>query len=381
MRVTFPHMGNLWIIVKTLLEDLGLEVIVPPLPNRRSLDVGVRHAPEFACFPLKLNIGDFVGALDQGAEAIVMAGGIGPCRFGHYAQVEAQVLHDLGYDVEMVILEPPRGHLDGLLSKIRRLSGGKPLTRVWRAVRFGWEKLVALDEFDRALTRARPVERLAGSAARAHRAAAARLADADGVWATRRVGGEGVREILCAAGLEESGRSGEPSWGKPFPRLRVGLVGELFMVAEPFANQEIERRLGEMGVEVLRPLYLSDWVRTHLIPRVFQPGRRRRASEVKRAAQPYLGHFVGGEGLDSVGETVLFDRQGCDGVIHVAPFTCMPEIVAASLLPEAGRDLGLPVLSLFLDEHTAEGGLTTRLEAFVDLLGRRRAVGGAREEW
>ena len=149
MRVTFPHMGNLWIIAKTLLEDLGLEVIVPPLANRRSLDVGVRHAPEFACFPLKLNIGDFVGALDQGAEAIVMAGGIGPCRFGHYAQVEAQVLHDLGYDVEMVILEPPRGHLDGLLSKIRRLSGGKPLTRVWRAIRFGWEKLVALDEFDR----------------------------------------------------------------------------------------------------------------------------------------------------------------------------------------------------------------------------------------
>ncbi len=375
MKVTFPHMGNLWIVIKTILEDLGLEVIVPPRPSRQSLDVGVRHSPEFACFPLKLSIGDLVAAIEKGADTVVMAGGIGPCRFGHYAQVEAQVLRDLGYDVDLVVLEPPQGHFSELLAKVRYLTGGKPLWRVWRALRFGFEKLQALDDLDRSLVRARPVEDRPGTAAREHRRAVLAVERAGGIRDTRRAAGEGTEAVAGVAGeslntIERVGRS----------LLRVGLVGEIFMIAEPFANQDMERRLGEMGVEVSRSLYLSDWVRTHLLPGFLAPTRRDRTRQIRRAARPYLGHFVGGEGLDSVGEAILFDRQGYDGVVHVAPFTCMPEIVAASLLPEASRDLGLPVLSFFLDEHSGEAGLQTRLEAFVDLLTRRRTV-RVKEAW
>jgi len=359
-------MGNLWIVVKTVLEDLGIEVVVPPRPNRESLEVGVRHSPEFACFPLKLNIGDFVAALAKGADTIVMAGGIGPCRFGHYAQVEAQVLCDLGYDVEMVVLEPPRGHARELWAKIRYLTGGKPLRSVIGALRFGFEKLKALDDLDRALVAARPVERTRGAAAAAHRRAVAVLDTAAGMVGVRRALAEGLATV---GGAAAGTRHGPEGW----PVLEVGMVGEIFMIAEPFANQDIERRLGELGVHVRRALYLSDWVRVNLLPGIAQPERRRRAKAVRAAARPYLGHFVGGEGLESVGEAVLCHFDGCDGVVQVAPFTCMPEIVAASLLPEVGRDLGLPVLSLFLDEHTGEAGLETRLEAFVDLLRRRRA--------
>lgn len=361
MKVTFAHMGNLWIVVQTILEDLGLEVIVPPRPSRRSLDVGVRHSPEFACFPLKLNIGDFVSGLEQGADTIVMVGGVGPCRLGHYAQVQEQILRDLGYRVDMVILEPPQGHFSELLAKIRHLTGNKPLGRVWRAVRFGFEKLSALDRLDESLMRVRPTEHTPGAAAAAHRRAVA---------AVSRAGSMRETHAAMACGLAELEACRPPGGGDPEGRLRVGVVGEVFMIQEPFANQELERRLGDMGVEVVRALYLSTWVRIHLLPL-----GKRRIRRVKEAARPYLGHFVGGEGLESVGESVLFSREGFDGVVHVAPFTCMPEIVASSLLPEVGRDLGLPVMSLFLDEHTGEAGLATRLEAFTDLLARRRARG------
>jgi len=371
MRVTFPHMGNIWIIVKTVLEDLGLEVLVPPRPNPKSLEAGVRHSPEFACFPLKLNIGDFVGALDQGAEAIVMAGGIGPCRLGHYAQVEAQVLKDLGYSAEMVVLEPPRGRFPQLWDKIRYLTGHRPVGRVIGALRFGWEKLKALDELDKVLALGRPAEAVRGSAAAAHRRAVASVCQAASIAGTRKAARAGAEDIALTAGAS----SGSVTLGPPRSRpLRVGVVGEVFMIQEPFANQEVERRLGEMGVETRRALYLSDWVRMHLLPPPVGLGARRRVRRIREAARPYLRHFVGGEGLDSVGEAVLHESELYDGVIHIAPFTCMPEIVAASLLPEVSRDLGIPVLSLFLDEHTGEAGLVTRLEAFVDLLERRRAV-------
>ena len=54
------------------------------------------------------------------------------------------------------------------------------------------------------------------------------------------------------------------------------------------------------------------------------------------------------------------------------PFTCIPEIVARSILPRVSRALGIPVMSLILDEQTGLAGVLTRLEVFVDLLARRR---------
>ena len=60
------------------------------------------------------------------------------------------------------------------------------------------------------------------------------------------------------------------------------------------------------------------------------------------------------------------------GVIQLAPFTCMPEIVAMQVLPAVTKDLAIPVLSLIIDEHAAEAGIRTRLEAFIDLLNYRK---------
>ena len=50
----------------------------------------------------------------------------------------------------------------------------------------------------------------------------------------------------------------------------------------------------------------------------------------------------------------------------------MPETVAQSILPRVSRECDLPVISFILDEHTGTAGLLTRLEAFVDLMARRR---------
>ena len=107
MKVTFPHMGTAYIPFRALIEGLGHEVIVAPACTQRTLSLGTRYAPESACLPLKINIGNYLEAAELGAEAIVMAGGIGPCRFGFYAYVQQEILRDIGCDMEMIILEPP----------------------------------------------------------------------------------------------------------------------------------------------------------------------------------------------------------------------------------------------------------------------------------
>jgi predicted nucleotide-binding protein (sugar kinase/HSP70/actin superfamily) len=85
---------------------------------------------------------------------------------------------------------------------------------------------------------------------------------------------------------------------------------------------------------------------------------------------PYLKRDVGGDGWESVGEKVIYAREGYDGIIHLAPFTCMPEIVAENIMPSTKEDI--PVLTVLCDEQMARPGMITRLEAFVDLLKFRR---------
>ena len=147
--------------------------------------------------------------------------------------------------------------------------------------------------------------------------------------------------------------------------LKVGIIGEIYVVLEPAANHYLQIMLGEMGVQTERSIYLSSYARKNTIINL--------EGDVFAKAKPYLNEApIGGHGVNSVGETVLFAQHGFDGVVQLAPFSCIPEIVAKSIMPAVSRDLNIPVLTLFIDEQTARAGVQTRLEAFVDLMERRR---------
>lgn len=357
MKVTFPHMGNTWICVKTILESLEVEVAVPPPSSKRTLALGSRYGPEFACLPLKLNLGNFIEASEMGADTILMAGGCGPCRFGYYAQVEHIILRDLGYPYRLIVLEPPERHPGELLSTISVITGKHSWLKIFKAVRLGYRKIRAVDELEMYAHRIRPREIVPGSTDRAFQNA---LEQIDGASNDKELASARVRgaKIMNAVRKEEG------------DVLRIGIVGEIFTLLESFVNLNIERQLGRMGVEVNRSIYLSEWVNDHLFGGLITGLRSRK--KVCRAAIPYLNHFVGGHGQETVGNTVLYANEGYDGVIQILPFTCMPEIVAQSILPAVSREHNIPVLTLTVDEQTGEAGLVTRLEAFVDLLERRR---------
>jgi len=125
--------------------------------------------------------------------------------------------------------------------------------------------------------------------------------------------------------------------------------------------------LGEMGVQTDRSIYISGYTKKTTIYDL--------EGDLYTVAQPYLNEApIGGHGANSIAETVLYSRHGYDGVVQLAPFSCIPEIVAKSILPAVSRDHDIPVLTLFIDEQTGKAGVQTRLEAFVDLMERRREV-------
>lgn len=352
-RVTFPHMGNLWIPARAFFQEMGLEVVVPPKNSKKTLDLGIKYSPEFACLPLKINLGNFIEALERGADTIVMGGGCGPCRFGYYGEVQQAILKELGYDVRMIVLEPDliQGYRE-----LRDLFGGFPLKRLFNAGKLAWNKILALDEIHRLVLKRRASERVAGQVDKLYNAFLAKLDQTMSVDGINRLKRE-YRELV------------DDTRGK-FKRgmeIKIGLVGEIYLIIEPFVNLEIEKKLGQLGATVEKEVYISNWL-SHFLH------LDNEMEAITKAAEPYLRSFVGGHGIDSVGNAVRYARRGFDGVIHIGPFTCMPEIVAQTILPEVSQREGIPFISLFFDEHSGDAGLITRLEAFIDLIGRRKKM-------
>ena len=89
-------------------------------------------------------------------------------------------------------------------------------------------------------------------------------------------------------------------------------------------------------------------------------------------AKPYLMRDIGGDTLEAVSDVAYADERGIDGIIHVSPFTCMPEIMSQNIFPKMRENCEIPILSLIMDEQTGKAGYITRLEAFVDLMRRKQ---------
>ncbi|MBP1759691.1 MAG: hypothetical protein H6Q63_608 [Firmicutes bacterium] len=366
MKVTFPHMGNAWIVIQTLFESLNVEVVVPPFNSKRTLNLGTKLSPESACLPLKLNIGNYIEAAGEGADTIVITGGIGPCRFGYYGEIERQILREAGYNYEVITLEPPDGSLVGLGKRIRFLAGRKnSWAKILKAMRFAYLKSVALDRVEDLIHAARPrlpepllTEELYKKA----REQLAQTMTVQGIQDTVRWVQQSIRErqesLIAREGIN-----------KP---LRIGIIGEIYTILDPFSSVGIEEELGRLGVEVDRSIYLSGWVGNHIFLGI-APGYRSIRS-YPRYAKPFLPHFVGGHGLETVGAAAKFAKEGYDGIIQILPLSCMPEIVAASVLPKIQEAYKIPIMTLIVDEHTGHAGIQTRLEAYVDLLERPRLL-------
>ncbi|MEW5706658.1 MAG: CoA protein activase [Actinomycetota bacterium] len=356
MKVTFPHMGTIDLVLSDLFDRTGLEYIIPPRTSERTLQLGLRYSPEFACLPLKITLGNFIEALEAGADTLLMAGGVGPCRFGYYAEVQKCILKEAGYDFDMIILEPPAMGWKLFIDTLRLLAPGKSIRQIWRIIKTGFRKARAIDELEKYVLKYRAYEVKRGDMTKAYKKALEIIKPA--------ITDEEITEAREEAFSILEGV--EKDLGRPC--LKVGIIGEFYLLLEPFANFGIEEYLGNMGISLERSVYLSDWISPsskNLIMGISD-------QEVAQAARPYLNHFVGGEGLPSVGHTVIYAKEGFDGVIHLFPFTCMPDTIAKSILPKVSRDYDIPVISFVIDEQTGRAGLITRLEAFIDLLASRR---------
>lgn len=353
MKIGFPRLGSFHVSLEPAFRPVGLRLIAAPPSSRRTLDLGLKYNQEMICTPCKLLFGNYVEALEGGAEVLIMLGGPGTCRLGYSARIQEALLRQMGFDFRAYPADLYR--LPAELIHFLRTVGNLSWPELIETVRYLLALIELVDEVEREMLRLRPLEQEPGRAERLREEALARIAALPD-----RTTLNSLREELLSAFQTIPCRARQP--------LQVALVGDLYTMLEPFFNMHLEQEAGRLGIHVQRSFWPSDMLGNMLQERL---GRGHNVQKLK-AAEPYLTRDIGGFARNTVGEAALFAQGGVDGLIHLAPFNCSPEVMAHNALISLQRQEGVPILSLSFDEHTGRAGLLTRLEAFTDLLERRR---------
>ncbi len=358
IKVAFPHMGSISIAWAAALRKVGVEPYIPPYTNKKTLSLGTKNSPEAICLPYKLILGNFIEAIEGGADYVAMITSPGICRLGEYGQNIHKTLQDMGYSANYIELSLYDG-IKGLYNFLKELTQKNDPILFMRAINIGIRKVFVVDDLDSALSYYRAREITPGTAEKNYKKALKLIDKVNSTHELKKAYHKALAEI-------------EKTPIDPKREvLNVDITGEIYLVNDDFSNQNIERELGRMGVQTRRSLTVSSFLKDAIIPKAFRKGETH-LQRAERLAKPYLMRDIGGDALECVSDVAYANEQHKDGIIHISPFTCMPEIMSQNIFPAMRKDCEVPILTLIMDEQTGRAGYITRLEAFVDLMRRKQ---------
>lgn len=366
IKVAFPHMGTIYIAWAFGLRKLGVEPFIPPYTNKKTLSLGTKHSPEAICLPYKLILGNFIEAIEGGTDYVAMITSPGICRLGEYGNSIRNALKDLGYDANYIELALYEG-VKGMYNFAKELTGKNNPILFLTGIYYTMRAIFVLDDLETALAYYRAREIKTGEAEKNFKKSLNYIIEANSIKELKAAKKKALIEIA------------KTHIDKEREVLHVDLTGEIFLVLDYFSNQNIERELGKLWVQTRRSLTVGSFLKDAIIPKIFKKGETH-LERAFRMAQPYLMRDIGGDALECISDVAWADENNKDGIIHISPFTCMPEIMSQNIFPSMRENCNIPILTLIMDEQTGKAGYVTRLEAFVDLMRRRKRKGGKCEE-
>ncbi len=360
MKVSFPNMGQIT-AYKKVIEFFGHEAIVPERPTQRTFDLGVLHSPEFICYPSKVMAGTYIEACEKGAEVIISSGGSGPCRAGMYCEIHRRILKKLGYKTEIIIFDSFFKAPGLFIKNINRIRNGRSVFSAARFARYIIKMIEFLDTIEKDIKKRRAYEVNKGDFDKCLKQINEMFYNTSGLRELKKVNKVAL-EMVKAVPLKEIEEN---------KKLRLGIVGEIFVVMDSATNMNIESRLNALGVEVTSTQYISDWIYHNIMPK---PLRHDEHHRMDLAGKKYTTCNIGGHHLGNIGWIEHFAKEGYDGIVHLMPFGCLPELVTRNMSHKLSEQFDIPILTMSIDEQNGEANTQTRLEAFVDLCaGRKRS--------
>jgi len=347
-KVSFPHFGSYCVPIEVLMTvGLDAEYVTPPPITKRTLELGSKYSPDFVCSPFKYQLGNYIEAIEQGADTLIQTGG--PCRLGYYGELHEQILKDLGYDVTFInMAEADYAKPLTFYNEFKKINPKMSLKKTAQTLLMVVKMVEIIDKMEDYMRQNIGFEKEDGSFERVHKEFLQELRtvrDKKELQATYKKYLKRFKEIEVVL---------------PENPLRVGIVGEYYTIMEPFSNHYMEKELAKKGIIVER------WMN------IYNSFFNQNQQQVKDQIKGYAKYDMGATSMFTIHEALDYAKKKFDGIIHVKSAGCTPEMDAMPVLQKISTDYKIPILYFSFDSQTSETGIKTRLEAFHDMILMRK---------
>lgn len=351
--ISFPHMGNYYIPIKYLISNITkCKILVPPPITKKTINLGSKYSPDYVCVPFKYNLGNYIEALNNGANIILQAGG--GCRYGYYAELQEKILLDLNYDFKFInFMENNRISIPKIYKFAKSLN--KKLN-IFKFVYHGINTIlmiIIMDKLSKYPRENSGFEIEKNSFANVEKSLLNKF---------KRQKQNPI--TLIKTYFKYKKRYKQIKINKSKHCLKIGIVGELYSIMEPFASNYIEQKLSSYGIEVHRFTTL-----TYLL---FE--KKFKLKKLLKKGKKYLKYHLGADATESVVLSYELAKKNYDGIVHLKSFGCTPELNAMPILEKISNEYNMPIIYFSFDSTDNDVGIDTRLEAFYDMLIQKKEI-------
>lgn len=307
---------------KAFFQEMGAEVVVSPPTTQAMLTAGSGRVIADTCLPVKAYLGHVISLVDKCDLIFIPAvrsveKKVYNCsKFLGLPDMTAAVIPEsppiLDIDID---INRGRGELYRQVYKLGRHFSQNPV-KIRRAALAAWQSHL---DFRKMMAE----EKLTPLAA------------------LERTGGGSPAETAVSSGTVTE------------PRATIAVIGHSYLVYDEFINHRLIHRLEQAGHRVLTPEMVK-------------------AEELKAAINGITGGSYWTYEEEVVGAGGYYLENEADGIIGIMAFGCGPDSLMMDMVRrQAARPGATPFMCLTIEEHTAEAGVITRLEAFTDMIHRK----------
>lgn len=350
--IAFPLMGNYYIPSSYLFSKItDSKIIKPPKITSNTIELGSKYSPDFVCTPFKYTLGTYIECLEMGANTLIQMGG--GCRYGYYFELQEKILKDLGYNFKYYNLVS-MGHTD--IKKIYNIM--KEINPKLKKIKSLYYLLITInmvkymDYIDDYIRRSAGYEVNKGEFNKELNNMLDSFSKVKSLIGLRKTFKKYKRRILNV------------KINKPKNNIKIGIIGELYTLMEPFANNDLEKILISYGVEIKRF--------TNVTYLLFEKSKKSKKYLKKLNNIKYK---MGADAMDNIYYTKYLIDNKYDGIIHIKSSFCTPEIGSMGIINKMCEENNMPVLFMSMDANTSSVGFETRIEAFYDMIEMRKNNG------
>ena len=349
--ISFPHMGNYYIPIKYFIKNItNQKVLIPPKITKKTIELGSKYSPDYVCMPFKYNLGNFIEALNNGANIILQAGG--GCRYGYYAELQEQILNDLNYQFEFVnFIKNNHVSIKSIYIFAKKNNSKLNLFKFCYYLLNAILMIITMDNLSKY-----PRENLGFEIEKNS------FINTENCFLKELKNKKQNPISIIKTYFKYKKIYKKIAINKPKNCIKIGIVGELYSIMEPYSSNDIEKKLASFGIEVHRFTTL-----TYLL---FQ--KKFNIKKLLKKGKKYLKYHLGADATESVVLSLEMARKKYDGIVHIKSFGCTPELNAMSILEKISNDYDIPVIYFSFDSQNSDIAIDTRLEAFYDMLNQKK---------